>query len=102
VLAALIKKEGLARKAHWPMALFLDSARATIVKQNVPHQVPSVSNYRAQGQTFVAQVSGGVVIDPWQVLKHNEYRQDTGGQLQSARHEALTEKRPEDHHWWWD
>jgi hypothetical protein len=103
VLAALIKKEGLARKTHWPMALFLDSARATIVKQNVPHQVPSVSNYRvAQGQTFVAQVSGGVVIDPWQVLKHNEYRQDSGGQLKSARNEAVPEKRPEDHHWWWD
>jgi len=103
VLAALIKKEGLSRKAHWPMALFLDTERATIVKQNVPHQVPSVSNYRvAQGQTFVAQVSGGVVIDPWQVLKHNEYRKDSGGQLKLTRNESLFEERPEDHRWWWD
>jgi hypothetical protein len=103
VLAALIKKESLSRRAQWPMALFLDTERATIVKQNVPHQVPSVSNYRVvQGQTFVAQVSGGVVIDPWQVLKHNEYRKDSGGQLKSARDEAVPEKSPEDHRWWWD
>ena len=70
VLAALVKREQLAKKVGWKMELFLDGERATIVKRNVPHQVPSVSNYKVlQGQTFVAQVSGGVVIDPWALLK---------------------------------
>jgi len=103
VLAALIKKENLARKVGWKMELFLDGERATIVKRNVPHQVPSVSNYKVlQGQTFVAQVSGGVTIDPWQVLKHNEYRKDSGGALETAREEAGDDARPEEHRWWWD
>src|SRR5262245_36749751 len=103
VLAALIKKEQLAKKAAWPMALFLDSERATVVKQNVPHQVPSVSNYRVvKGQTFVSQVSGGVVIDPWQVLKHNEFRRDSGGELKAARTDAAPEKGVEKRRWWWD
>jgi hypothetical protein len=103
VLAALLRKEQLDRKTHWPMSLFLDAERATIVKRNVPYQVESVSNFKViGGQTFVAQVSGGVVIDPWQVLKHNEYRKDTGGELKSARGDAFPEKRPEDHRWWWD
>jgi len=83
--------------------LFLDGERATIVKRNVPHQVPSVSNYKVlQGQTFVAQVSGGVLIDPWEVLKHNEYRKDSGGALKAAREEADDDARPEAHRWWWD
>ena len=85
------------------MALFLDAQRATIVKRNVPHQVPSVSNFKVlQGQTFVAQVSGGVEIDPWQVLKHNEYRKDSGGELKTAREEAADDARPTEHRWWWD
>jgi hypothetical protein len=103
VLGALIKREQLDKKADWKMELFLDSERATIVKRNVPHQVPSVSNYKVlQGQTFVAQVSGGVVIDPWQVLKHNEYRKDSGDKLKTAREEADDDARPEEHRWWWD
>ena len=103
VLAALIKKEQLARRVEWPMALFLDSERATIVKRNVPHKVPSVSNFKLIGNdVFVAQVTGGVSIDAWQLLKHGEYKKDSGDKLKTAREAATTEERPEAHRWWWD
>jgi hypothetical protein len=103
VVAALVKRERLARKIGWPMALFLDAERATIVKRNVPHQVASVSNFKVLGgKTFVTQVTGGVSIDPWQVLKHNEYRKDSGGVLKKAHDNSVAEQHPKEHRWWWD
>ncbi len=60
-------------------------------------------NYKvAGGSVFVAQVGGGVTIDPWQVLKHNEYRNDSGGALKATREKAVVDERPKEHRWWWD
>jgi hypothetical protein len=103
VFAALAKRERLGRKVGWPMSLFLDSERATIVRRNVPHQVDSVSNFKVLGgKTFVSQVTGGVSLDPWQVIKHNEYRKDSGGELKTTHDKAVPQERPEAHRWWWD
>jgi len=103
ILAALIKKERLDRKVNWPMSLFLDAERATIVKRNVPRQIHSVSNFKLLGKgIFVAQVTGGVQIDPWQVLRHAEYASDSSGKLRTARTEATTKEQPKEHPWWWD
>lgn len=108
VLAALIQKEQLAKRAGWDMALFLDAQRATIVKRNVPHQVPSVSNYKIlRDNVFVSQVSGGVEIDPGRVLKQIEYHKDASGKLGEARDAAAPERQDQDqqndeHPWWWD
>ena len=87
----------------WPMALFLDPQRATIVKRNVPRQIQSVSNYKVIGKNrFVSQVTGGVLIDPWEVLRHNEYRKDSGGALKPPVKRPMTTRAPEEHRWWWD
>jgi hypothetical protein len=103
VTAALIKKDQLAHKAGWNMAFFLDAQRATIVKRNVPHQVQSVSNFKVlRDNVFVSQVSGGVEIDPWAVLKRNEYHKDSAGKLGETRQSAAPAERPEEHSWWWD
>ncbi|HEY2250217.1 MAG TPA: hypothetical protein VGH74_04110, partial [Planctomycetaceae bacterium] len=103
ILAALIKKERLDRKANWPMSLFLDAERATIVKRNVPRQIQSVSNFKLLGKgIFVAQVTGGIEIDPWRVLRHTEYAADSSGKLRTARTDATTKEPPKEHRWWWD
>jgi hypothetical protein len=105
IVAALIKKECLDKRVDWPMSLFLDAQRATIVKRNVPRQIHSVSNYKVIGKgVFVSQVTGGVVIDPWQVVRHNEYQTDSTGNLREIHDEAAaaTRQRPGDHRWWWD
>jgi hypothetical protein len=103
VLAALIKKERLAQKIGWPMALILDAQRAGIGRRNVPRQIPSVSNFKTlRGSTIVAQVGGGVLIDPWEVMRHNEYRNDSGEKLKTAHDKAEPKDRPQEHRWWWD
>jgi hypothetical protein len=103
VLAALIKKERLADLVDWPMSLFLDPERATIVKRNVPRQVHSVSNYKVIGKgVFVSQVTGGVQIDPWQVVSHDEYQKDADGKLRTTHKAAVAKQRPVEHRWWWD
>jgi len=103
ILAALIKKERLDRRVDWPMSLFLDAERATIVKRNVPRQIHSVSNYKVLSKgVFVAQVTGGVEIDAWRVLRNNEYASDSSGKLHAAHGEAVPKERPKEHRWWWD
>jgi hypothetical protein len=103
IMAALIKKERLDRMVDWPMSLFLDAQRATIVKRNVPRQIHSVSNYKVLGKgVFVAQVTGGVEIDAWHVVRNIEYATDSGGKLHTAHDKAATKEHPEEHRWWWD
>ena len=103
VLAALVRKEQLAAKTGWQMSLFLDPQRATIVRRNVPHRVHSVSNYKMlSDNVFVSQVSGGVEIDPWLVLKRNEYHKDSSGKLRELRANAAPENGSDEHPWWWD
>lgn len=103
VLAALLKKERLSQRAGWKMELFLDPARAAVATQHVPRQVESVSNYKvANGNLYVAQVAGGVTIDPWQMLTNAEYQRDSGGKLAGERQSALGGHASSDHVWWWD
>lgn len=103
VLGALLKKERLPDRVGWAMSLFLDPDRASIVKRNVPKQVESVSNYKTIGKSlFVAQVSGGVTIDPRMVVQSAEFRGDSSRTVESAKAKAMETDRPEKHPWWWD
>jgi hypothetical protein len=103
VLAALMQKERLPEKIGWPMALFLDAQRASLVKQNVPKQVKSISKFKTIGQSlYVAQVGGGVTIDPVQMLQETEFRNDSGEKLGALRIEEFAREKSEDHPWWWD
>lgn len=103
VLAALIQKERLAQKVGWPMALFLDAERATVSTRNVPRQVESVSNYKTIGKSlYVAQVGGGITIDPRTLVNSNDFHRDPDSKLAGARQEAIGAARLEEHPWWWD
>jgi hypothetical protein len=108
VLAALIKKEGLAAKVGWTMSLFLDDERAAIAKRNVPRKIPSVSNFKMLGRgVMVMQVTGGVIINPADVIRHNEFQRDSGGKLNAMQKEAAPaegaqKNGPENDRWWWD
>jgi hypothetical protein len=103
VLAALMKKERLPARVDWSLSLFLDPQRATIVKRNVPRQTESISNYKRLNRgLYIAQVTGGVTLDPFQLLLRNEYRADAGGKLTETRNTAAPAERPKEHAWWWD
>jgi hypothetical protein len=103
VLAALMQKERLPERIGWRMTLFLDAERAALVKQNVPRQVESVSSYKTIGQSlYVAQVGGGVTIDPFRMLRETEFRDDSGSKLSAMRVDAIARETNADHPWWWD
>lgn len=103
ILAALMQKEGLPEKIGWPMALFLDAQRASLVKQNVPKQVQSISKFKTMGQSlYVAQVGGGVTIDPVQMLQEAEFRDDSGAKLGTMRADEIAREKSDEHPWWWD
>ena len=109
VLAALVKKEGLAAKVGWTMSVFLDDERATLARRNVPRKIPSVSNFKMLGRgVMVMQVTGGVVINPADVIRHNEFRRDSGGKLNSVQKAAAPAEGPQNDaagklsRWWWD
>jgi hypothetical protein len=85
------------------MALFLDSERAALAVRNVPRQVASISNHKMLGQsTYIAQVGGGVTIEPVGMLLEASYAKDAGGKLDATRDASVAQKKSAEHPWWWD
>lgn len=103
VLAALMKKERLAARVGWPMSLFLDDERAPLARRNVPRKTPSVSNFKMLGRgVMVMQVTGGVLLNPWDVINHEDFHRDSDGKLNSAQKAAVPANDIENNRWWWD
>jgi hypothetical protein len=105
VLAALFRKEDLPTRIGWTPGLFLDEEAAPTDRELVPRQIASLSNYKQVNRgLFIAQVGGGVVIHPDQVMRTMEYRKDEAGTVSERRRASF---RPEGRQegssvWWWD
>lgn len=103
VLAALMRKEHIVERIAWPMTLFLDAARAPLATFAVPKEVESLSNFKvASGRLYIAQVGGGVTIDPQNVLLHQAFERTKDHNLATTRVESLRDSHPAEHPWWWD
>jgi hypothetical protein len=103
VLAALLKKEKLPARVGWSMALFLDADRAPLSRHNVPRQVPSVSNHKLLGKgVLVMQVTGGVVVNPWDVVNPANFADDSTGALHTSHVDATAPRENANRGWWWD
>jgi hypothetical protein len=103
VFAALLKKERLPQQVGWRPSLLLDPQAAPTERDAVPKQTDSVSNYKVLNQSlYIAQVSGGVVIDPFTLLNRHEYSSDSTGELARRREGALQRPTSETPRWWWD
>jgi hypothetical protein len=103
VLAALVKKERLAQKIGWNMELFLDGERAPFVPRKVPRQTESIGNQKIlRGKVVVAQVGGGITIDPWQVILDGEFQSPSGEDLSAKRKAGRQSTASDQHPWWWD
>lgn len=103
VVAALLKKEQLPEQAGWKMGLFLDEQRATVAKWNVPRHIHSVANHKTVLRSrVIGLVSGGVSIDPENVLSRINYADDADGKLNEARRSARSQHNDSAHSWWWD
>jgi hypothetical protein len=98
-----VRQERLAAKAGWPMSLFLDEARTKIASRNVPQKTPSISNFKVVGnRTFIAQVAGGIVVDPFQVVQPTEFETDGSGKVRGVQLDAGAHDPHGEHRWWWD
>jgi hypothetical protein len=103
VLAALIRKEGLADRADWKMSLFLDADRVKVPTGPAPRQVQSVFNYKkAQRGILVALIGGGVTIDPLRAVQSAEFKVDPATRLDGIRRSAGDGERAGRDAWWWD
>jgi len=103
VVAFLIRTEGLADKIGWTARYFLDSAGYPIPLGAAPTEVESVVNSRELNRRYIlAGVSGGVWIDPAEVVKKGSVPHDYTGKTE----QKYTVSRPptylEPQSWWWD
>ncbi len=69
VLAALIHKENLAEKVHWSMPLLLDT-KLQVERHYPARQVASQASAVHKNGAWILSVSGGVMINPWQLVNH--------------------------------
>ena len=95
VVAALLVKEDLPRKASCDLSLLLDDKRIQIASYPVPKTTDSRASTVRKGRDWIVSVSGGVAVDSWSVLNHVE----VGSQMSNIRQQValLGDKR-----WWWD
>ena len=103
LVAALIEQRQLAARLDWEPALFLDQRRGRVGGGHVPRQVASFCNYKMYGRRLViGLVSGGVIVEPRQLVKSIDFQPGHKVRLAAAR---LANRRPQQakqHPWWWD
>lgn len=97
---ALIQNEGLAERVNWKLTLFAEDEKLQLPKAAVPRQVETVINHRVVNRRqIVAGVSGGVMIEPENVLRESRARTDQ--RLLDQRH-ASPPRESGAGAWWWD
>lgn len=101
LVAALIRAEGLDRKAGWDNGIFAAGGEYQPATYEPARTVMSVSNYRRYGRSgLVIQVAGGVVANLMKVARDKNLREESP-RLGSLHGAAKAPKLPEGR-WWWD
>ena len=103
VVAFLIRIEGLAEKIGWTARYFLDSAGYPIPLGPAPTEVESVVNSRELNRRYIlAGVSGGVWINPAEVVKKDSVPHDYTGKTEQKYTSSRPPTNLEPESWWWD
>ena len=82
-------------RAGCDLGLLLDDKRLAVAEYHVPKTLASRASLLKKEREWIISVSGGVEIDSWSVLKHDEVQPE----LSDVRTTAAAAK-PE--RWWWD
>jgi len=97
VVAALIEKEGLLKKANLSLPLLTDPDSKLVVDPfQPPKRVPSQCSYVKRGRSWIVTASGGVQIESWRAAGRSE-RDDKVDHVRSQA--AASEDRAT---WWWN
>ncbi len=103
VVAALVRNERLAEQVGWKAAYFLDPAGYPVPLGQAPAEVESVVNSRQFNRRYIlAGVSGGVWIDPADVVKGGNVPHDYTGQTETKHTASTPPAKLSLEAWWWD
>lgn len=101
VLAALIQQERLVEQAGWRMTVFLDAETLPHEVCPVPRETECVINTKQTSSgLIVGQLSGGVTIQPRDVLQQVTAKQND--QLSDRRKRAASRTSSSEGRFWWD
>lgn len=102
MVTGLMHVGGMSDSVNWHRTFFGDEQALPVEHVAAPTAVQSVVNHKVyHGKTIVAQVSGGVSVNPWPLLKQDQLEIDRKGTLDSRRDANLPVKLANDA-WWWD
>lgn len=101
LVAALFEEQGLYERANWQAAAMLDPGRLPVASLPPPREVESVINHRvAGGKYIVVGVSGGVSVDPSELVAAASLETDDYGAVRQ-NHRPLPGGFG-GASWWWD
>jgi hypothetical protein len=95
VISALILKENLSQRAGCELTALLDEKELPVGEYAVPKQVDSKATAVKKGRNWVIQASGGVMIQPWDVVKTAQ----TSDKVAPVRSKAVAQRKTA---WWWN
>ena len=105
LVGALIRSERLDESSGWRMSYFGDAKKYQVALARAPRQVETVINHRlinqAKRQHIVAGVSGGVTVDPRDLVSRKHIKIDREGRLSKERSSGKPLDLPKNR-WWWD
>ncbi len=95
VIAALLHKYELFRKAGLESTILLDAEQIQLAEYPVPRFTPPQISYARGRRSWIVTVSGGIAIDGWSVASVAQVDVDLQG-----LHQQVVDSSGES--WWWD
>ncbi len=99
--AALIESEDLPDRVGWHMTCFSDANQYVVPREHPPTTVQSVINHRLEKGKILAAASGGVTVNPTELVRGKAIQVERSNRLESEyrRGEPANVARTG---WWWD
>src|SRR5262245_13414312 len=95
VVGALIVKENLLEKADLRLPYLMSDKVLITGFYNPPSQVDSKVSFVKKGRNYVISASGGVQLQPWEIIQKTE----TSTSLTATRTSAASNRKTS---WWWN
>lgn len=103
ILVTLMERHQLPEMVDWQMKLFLDEEQLPTSKTYVPRKVISEVSYKRHNRgIMLGLVSGGVSMNPGQVLQSQSDQAQPGKELENFRETQFETTEKRQMHWWWD
>jgi hypothetical protein len=102
VAGALIQKENLLDKVALHLQFLLDDKRLLLTTYNPPKTVDSKVSFLKKGKNYVISVSGGVALQPWEIIQKQETSSAIAPVRAAAAEAHSTAGETHSYQWWWN